>query len=237
MDKLNLELFIRAASDPEYSKYKLLAIMKKHLEYLHHSKLYPVFSNLIEISALLRGILENRSSIENSFPKKLLRFDLENKKPIFNTEELFGADKDSIFDFIDWSMPQIQEALNEGKAIYDFVEQNSEIREIGIIPLYKNEGYLFISDIKNKELKIYRYETVLFSSETEPLRTLKTKYLETLPLESFAVIKREIKIELTHKYPELPNPAVYLFQSEIDFPFKETILPIAKRKLMKTLAA
>ncbi len=237
MEKLNLELFIKAARDPEYSKYKLLAIMGNYMEFLHKSKLYPVFSNLIEISGQLKGLMENRSNIENSFPKRLIRFDIKKKKPVYESEEIFGSDKDSIFDFINWSMPQIEEGLTEGKAIYDFVEKNSEIKEIGIIPLYKNEGYLLISDHKAKTLNVYRYETILFSSGPEPLRSLKTKYLTTYPLESFEVIKNEIKIELTKTYPELPNPAAYLFQSEIDFPFKETILPIAKRKLMKTLAA
>lgn len=237
MEKLNLELFIRAAEDPEYSRYKLLAIMNRYLDFLHRSKLYPVFSNLIEIRALLKGILENRSSIEEKFPKRLIRFDLKTKKPVYRAEEVFGSNKGTIFDFIDWSMPQIQEGLNEGKAIYDFVEKNSEIREVGIIPLYKNEGYLLISDRANKAVNVYRYETILFSSEEEPLRTLRTKYLQSYPSDDFDYVAKEIKLDLTRQFPELPNPAAYLFHSEVDFPFKETILPIAKRKLMKTLAA
>lgn len=237
MERLSLELFIKAAEDPEYSKYKLLAIMEKYLDFLHHSKLYPVFSNLIEIRGLLQGIIDNKSTIDNSFPQRVIRFDLKKKKPIYDSEEIIGHDRTSIFEFIDWAMPQIQEGVDEGRAIYDFVEKNSEIREIGIIPLYKNEGYLFISDKKSKTVNVYRYETVLFSSGKEPLRTLRTKFIAAYGNGDSEITSKELKLELTKRYPELPNPAVYFFRSEVDFPFKETILPIAKRKLMKTLAA
>jgi len=237
MEKLNLELFIKAAKDAEYSKYKLLAIMNKYMDYLHHSKLYPVFSNLIEIKSILRGIIDSRSELESGFHKRLLRFDLKKKKPVYSNEDIFNLDDNAIFDFINWSLPQIQDGLNEGKAIYDFVEENSTIRQVGIIPLYKNEGYLLIADYMNKSINVYRYEMVLFAATEEPLRTLRTKYLESYELCNLEILVKDIKLQLAKQFPELPNPAAYLFSSEIDFPFKETILPIAKRKLMKTLAA
>ena len=46
-----------------------------------------------------------------------------------------------------------------------------------------------------------------------------------------------LKIDLIKEFPELPNPATYSFNIEVDFPFNETILPIAKRKLIRRLAA
>jgi hypothetical protein len=40
---------------------------------------------------------------------------------------------------------------------------------------------------------------------------------------------------LIAEHRELPNPATYLCQTELDFPFQETILPVAKRKLLRRL--
>ena len=33
----------------------------------------------------------------------------------------------------------------------------------------------------------------------------------------------------------MPNPATFLMDTELDFPFDTTILPVAKRKLMRHL--
>jgi len=128
-------------------------------------------------------------------------------------------------------------AISEGKAIFDFVDDNIELSEIGIMPIYKNEGYFFISDVKNQLLKIYRYEMSLFSTVDNPLRTLKSKLVDLISLAApEAQSKYDLKNMLLKKHPDLPNPAIYSFETGLDFPFVETILPVAKRKLVRTLA-
>jgi hypothetical protein len=39
------------------------------------------------------------------------------------------------------------------------------------------------------------------------------------------------------KYHDLPNPATYRCEVDIDFPYQDTVLPVAKRKLMAHLVA
>jgi hypothetical protein len=46
-----------------------------------------------------------------------------------------------------------------------------------------------------------------------------------------------IKSELIWNRTVLPNPAVYGIETELRFPIEETLLPIAKRRLVKYLAA
>jgi len=237
MEKLELKIFLSAAEDIEYSRYRVLAILNKYSEALHKSKLYPVFSNLIEVGSSLNKILNQRNYFKDNLPRKLTGFDLKNKKAIFEISKKLTDRIDKVFDFIEWALPRINEELHEARTIYEFVDENTKISEIGISPLYKKEGYFVVKDLVNKKVNIYRYEMHLLPSQEDRLNILKTKLVETYELGELQRILGEIKLKLAEKYRDLPVPATFLFENELDFPFKETILPIAKRKLMRTIAA
>jgi hypothetical protein len=46
-----------------------------------------------------------------------------------------------------------------------------------------------------------------------------------------------IKLDLINENRHLPNPATYAFNTDLYFPFNETIFPITKRKLLQQLYA
>ena len=119
--------------------------------------------------------------------------------------------------------------------IYNFVEEHISIEEVGIMPMYREEGYWFVPDAKRSRLNLFRYEVSLFTAVDERFRTLKTRLLESLEEDSIKRPPEDIKLELVHRYRELPNPATYMCESDLDFPYDQTMLPVAKRKLMKHL--
>ena len=45
-----------------------------------------------------------------------------------------------------------------------------------------------------------------------------------------------IKSELIKIRSELPNPAVYSIETELKFPVEETLLPVAKRRLVRYIS-
>jgi hypothetical protein len=45
-----------------------------------------------------------------------------------------------------------------------------------------------------------------------------------------------IKSELIRNRKDLPNPAVYSIETDLKYPVEETLLPVAKRRLVKFLA-
>lgn len=238
MEKLTIDIFLQSAADPELSRYKVLAEIRKAGEMLNQNKLYPEFAEMISIYNLLNAIIQKRSLINEKLPERLIGFDLNEKKGIYGKEKLSEDKVDKVFDFINWAMPKIKEIIEEGKVIFDFVDENMKVNEVGILPIYKKEGYFFIPDITNETLYTYRYEMILFPAESENLHTLKTNLLEEIDIDELITKKPENhKVDLVKKYPELPNPAAFNFDFEFDFPFKETILPVAKRKLLRKLAA
>ena len=236
MERLTLETFIYAAEDPEYSQYRVLAIIKNYLEELHHSKLYPVFSDLIEVNNSLSAILQQRKNFSESLHRRIIGFNIKDKEVIYERTENLKDKLLRVFDFIKWAMPKIEEGLKEAKAIYDFVDNSIKVKEVGIIPLYKKEGYFVIKNNLKGTLNIYKYEMHIIPSNVS-LRTLKTSLVDVIDEEESRLVLKNLKLELTSRYTAMPNPAIYFFETEIDFPFKETVLPIAKRKLMKVIAA
>lgn len=238
METLNLSTFIKAAEDIEFSKYKVLSILRRYSEALHKNKLYPALGELISIKNELDLLLEQMSLFD---PEFVLNLNFSEFSEDLSKKNTFECDIDGlnkVASFINWTMPKISEAIDEGKAIFDFVDENITISEIGVLPLYKNEGYFFIPDAKNDLLKIYRFDMSLFSTKDNPLRTLKTKLVDLMSLQSDeAQSIYDLKYNLIQKFTDLPNPACYYFNTDIDFPFGDTILPVAKRKLVRTLAS
>jgi len=237
MEALNLSNFIKAADDVELSKYRVLAILRGYSKSLHKNKLYPALAELISIKNELELLIEQMSLFDSEFILNLNFADFSQNFDIDQHFDFNDKDLDIVADFIRWALPEIKTSIIEGKAIFDFVDENIELNDIGIMPLYKDEGYFTIPDIKNDLMKIYRFEMSLFSTQDNPLRTLKTKLVDLISLkvpESNSPL--DLKHSLIEKYPDLPNPATYCFDTTLDFPFVETILPVAKRKLVRKLA-
>jgi hypothetical protein len=112
-----------------------------------------------------------------------------------------------------------------------------KIEQVVILPLYREEGYFMIKDNIASELQVHRYECSLFSSGKEKYRALKTELIKSIGEFFIDKTPESIKHELIKENKELPNPATFICETDLDFPFAETIFPVAKRKLMSQLAA
>lgn len=238
MKQLTLDTFLQAADDLELSRYKVLAAIKGASDFLRKNRLYPDLAELINIYNLLNEINDKKSLLNDNLPSKIVGFDLENKKALYEKERLSEDKTNTVFEFINWALPKIKEVIDEGKAIFEFIDKNMKVSEIGILPIYKKEGYFIIPDLEENTKLVYRYEMTLFPAGEETFHTLKTELIEAVKAGEAEAIKPEgLKMEMVKRYPELPNPAAYNIQIELEFPFVETVLPVAKRKLIRELAA
>ena len=235
MKKLTIENFIAAAEDYELSKYLILARLKMYNELLHQNKLYPALSDLIDLKYIFDTLTLQQTKINGKNTEDKIIIDINDDE---ENIEISENDVSIVLKLIEWAVPQIHESINEGRVIYDFVEKNLNVESVGIIPLYKNEGYFIITNDTEGSNQIYRFYLSSISESENNLLTFKTTLIETLSSADEETSKPEcLKLELTKKFPELPNPVFYKVETDIDFPFSETILPVAKRKLMQQIAA
>jgi hypothetical protein len=143
-----------------------------------------------------------------------------------------NADLQFIADLIVWAIPLLKRLIDEGTSIFRFVDERIEFEEVGILPMYREEGYWLIPDAEKSLVHLLRYEISLYPSTTDRFRTLKTRLLESLEQIYVTSSPVSLKHRLIEKYRDLPNPATYYCDTDLEFPYVETLLPVAKRKFM-----
>lgn len=235
MERLSLQTFLSAGPDLESNQYQILSRLKSYHDEFSHNRLYPALSELIDLVHSLESLLQEQEQINQRLPQELKQIDLKNKRLVFEPAHHDFPGLERVLTLIRWALPRIREMISEGMEIFDFVEENVSIEEVGLMPMYKDEGYYFIPDNRASLLHLLRYETSLFTSGNEKYRTLKTTTVDSLEQSSIRRSPESIKLELIEHHQDLPNPATFLCETTLDFPYAETILPIAKRKLMARL--
>lgn len=220
--------------DFEYKKYMLLGYLKQVKEHFNEQKLYPDFAELIAHYKNLVRLKHNTSALENNFKKSLKGIDYENLKLVYE-ETINNELLDELKQIIAFSEPLLANELNNGKTIFDFAEQHILTDHIGILPIYKNEGYFMLHPFQSKQIIVYNYNFSKVNLLQQEIFGLNCTYFSTYTI-SLSTHVDKIKHEIIKTNPQLPNPAVYLFKAKASLPNEETFLPIAKRLLYKNLA-
>jgi hypothetical protein len=239
MERISIESFFTSETDLETNQYRILGGLQKVRGDFDKKKIYPSLAKLIELRQSIYKIKDESNNLSNKFPKQIKGFDINAQKIIYESAGDINRNNsiEELFDLIDWALPYIEEAIDEGIILFDFVDNNISFDQVGILPMYKDEGYFMVTDNTAFELQVHRYESTLFSSGNENYRSLKTEFVKS---ERQVIIRKSpesIKHELIKERKDLPNPATFLFDSDLDFPFTETIFPVVKRKLISHIAA
>ena len=138
-------------------------------------------------------------------------------------------------EIINYSAGEMKSTISSGAEIYEFVEENLTITPIGIVPLDIQEGYFFLSAGNTRATRVYQYRLSIFEKREEKFRSIKTSYIEMLQ-RSIVNTYENIKSDLIRNRSDLPNPAVYSIETNLALPVEETLLPIAKRTLVKLIS-
>jgi len=233
--QLNIDLFTQVQSDVESRQYRVLDTLKKISDDFQRNRIYPHLSHLVEIYRTLDDICRRLKDLRDEFPKRIKKIDFVNQEIEHEVVFVDGSDLQQVEELIQWALPHIAAKIEEGKTIYEFVNDEIKLEEVGIVPKYTDEGYLFVPDNEESKLLLFQYEISIFQGAQDKYRSLKTDFLKALEQGRALLSPNSIKLDLIDEYKKLPNPATYSFQTQLDFPFTETVFPIAKRKLLKQL--
>ncbi len=237
MDELGLNFFLKAGSDLEAAQYRFLGSLKTARDAFKQNIIYPHLSQLIRLHDSLLALIEKVEDVRDALPGAVKDLDLENRTIIYEKQILDDDQFRRLEELMRWSLPHIQDAIEEGRTIFEFVEENMTLEEVGIVPSYIKEGYLLVPDRVHSVLHILRYELSIFAGADERYQSLKTTHIKSVSKGSIEAAPSTIKLDLVTENRELPNPATYHFVTDLEFPFNETLLPVAKRKLIRYLYA
>lgn len=236
MKSLSETWFAEGRIDFELKKYTLLAYLQEVNKYFNENKLYPQLGDIIFHYNNIVAFRENKKYLQEHFPKKLTGLQMEKLQLLY--EQLIDDDElmHELEDIIQYSASEMRNAIHSGTAIYEFVEEKININPVGIIPLDTHEGYFFLTAGLVRFTKVYYYRLSIFEKHDEKYRSIRTAFIDHRA-RSVSSTYEKIKSDLIRYRKDLPNPAVYAIETELSFPVDETLLPIAKRSLVKFLTA
>ncbi|NQZ75086.1 MAG: hypothetical protein HRT61_03100 [Ekhidna sp.] len=235
MDSLKHDWLTEGLIDYEYKKYILLAYLKDVGKRFSQAELYPFMSDLIFHYRNLIKVKESKKIMSESFPETLSKADISKLQLTYKKIVSDDQVMEQIEEIIGFAVPKFKDLLEEGKELYEFVEEQIELAPVGVSPIYAQEGYLFINQDASNDLAIYRYQMTFFEHAEERFRSISTKYLMN-EVRSISKTYENIKIGLAKTFSDLPNPATYLAISKLSLPLQQTVLPVAKRMLVRKIS-
>jgi hypothetical protein len=234
MKSLSETWFADGYIDFELKKYTLLAYLQEVNKYFHESKLYPQLSDVIFHYNNLVAFRENKKFLQEQFPKKLTGIQLEKLELLY--EQMMSDDEvmQQLEEIIYYATKQMRSTINNGTELYEMVEDKLKISPVGIIPLEQNEGYFFLSNAITLT-RVYYYRLSIYERREEKFRSIRTEFIDSW-YKTISNTYEHIKSELVKSRKQLPNPAVYVIHAEVNLPIEETLLPVAKRYLVRYIS-
>ncbi|MCI0449840.1 MAG: hypothetical protein L0Y79_08655 [Chlorobi bacterium] len=210
-----------SVSDLEKSRYLLLNKFKFCEMEFNQSRLYPTYQMLINIHQQLVDIMNNHSKIYNKeYTDALSEEETAEKQKIINDEI------EKSFELMHWAFSHLNKTLETGRAIYDFVDESINIESIGISSEHNKEGYFVVPNNQGRILKVIKYEKNLY-------KILKTKEVGNYEFNIILIPKAVVRNYIISE--DILNQIIYYLDTELSFPFSQTILPVAKRKFLNFL--
>lgn len=227
--------FMEGYIDFELQKYRLLAYLRDVRKSFTETKLYPQLADIVSHYHKLTAFRANKRLVQDAFPRTAGRIDSKRLEIVY--ERMLDDDEimQELEAITEFALSQIKGTIDEGTQIYDFVEKQMTLEPVGIVPLYKNEGYFLIRYGGNKEVRVYSYTITIFEHKDAKYRGIKMDYVDSKH-KDLTNTYEQIKLEIIREIRTLPNPAVYKVELPMSIPFDETVLPVAKRLLVRHIA-
>jgi hypothetical protein len=225
--------FMEGYIDFELQQYRLLAYLNEVKQQFNETKLYPHLTHIVSHFNNLLAFRNNKRILQDQFLHKLA---VNTRKLELVYEQILADDKlmQELEHITSFALEEMKGTISEGTEIYDFVEKQLLIEPVGIIPIYKNEGYVFIRYGSFREVRIYNYNITLFEHQDARYKGIRMEYIDSRE-KTLANTYEQIKLDIIRNIRTLPNPAVFKVEFPLAVPFLETLLPVAKRVLAREI--
>lgn len=221
--------------DFEYRQYALLAYLQTVRQNFGQKRLYPDLSDLQRRYQQSRALQESKQALAARFRRSVTGIDLRSLTLTYQPEFTDEAPLQELSHILEYAVPRLHHAVSEGQELYGEVEENVWVSPIGIMPLQRQEGYVFVYEALQRQVRVYEYQLLFYNDDTPPSRQLRTTPVEVHG-KSLSTTFEYLKLDLVRRRRHLPNPASYLVESRWPYPLEETLLPIAQRKVVRAIA-
>ena len=221
MPALSLRLF-DAASDVEAARYRILAGLAETRSAFRSNQISPWLGDLVTVHRGLAALVAGAASVDDR-AGSVVDVDWEAGRLVRR-----GPEAPLAVGLARWALPQIETVITEGRTLYEFVSERAALRAVGVLPPYRDEGFLLVRD--ESAVCVLRYQMSPLAAPDGPYRALRTAPVDAT-LDPLAP-PTAWKAALAAMAPDLAAPAAFRLDAEVDLPVDATLVPIAKRKLL-----
>ncbi|MCW8959942.1 MAG: hypothetical protein OQK29_00170 [Ignavibacteriaceae bacterium] len=237
MTTLDLKKLTSCGSDWESNQYKILIKVKEWLSDFHKNRLFPAIEESVQFNLSLEDILRENIECKLWFDNEIRARKINERIMVYEKAHQIGNQLDKLLNFIDWSLKLNKPVLEEGRIIKNFVEDNLLIKRISTVEKnYHGKGYFTLPDNKNELLNIYLYEIIWDWSQENLYQRIVSVKVRSIHQKMIKSSVEDLMRDFIAHSQVLHEPVIFVFETDLDFPYKETIFPIAEEKLLKHLS-
>ena len=215
-----------AASDNESARYRVLAGLAQARSAFQACRVSPHFGALVTLHRHLAALVAEAETVERR-AGPVVDVDWESGRLVRE-----GPPAPLALGLARWALPRVAEAISEGRAVFEFAVEHADLAPVGLMPHYRDEGFLIVADADAVRALRYRVSPLTVPGGTA--RALRTSPAEA-DLDPLAP-PSEWKATLAASAPDLGAPAAFRLSADVDLPVDETLLPVAKRLLLGAVA-
>ncbi|MDW8236390.1 MAG: hypothetical protein RMK98_07230 [Bacteroidia bacterium] len=206
MQRLRPGWFLEGLWDAEYQQYRLLSYLQSVRKAFLAQQLYPPLADLTDS---YHELLHLSDQVQNS------------EDPLLET----------LREIIAFALPRLQELIEEGKFIYETIAGSLQAYGVGVVPLYRDEGYVLVRRGTEPIIRAYIYEVKHLVDGEGKRIAIHLRQVQEYHVGSLQIAVGTLREGLMREHPELPVPYTLMVESPWLVPWEETLIPIIRRSL------
>ena len=235
MMNLDISKITSCGSDWETNRYTFLQTIKSWQNDIRKNRLFPALDFAWQLQNRFNDILSENIESKYWLEKEVKGTFIDDRLVILEKAHQISFQLDRLIDFVKWGLNENIDLLDEAEIVKQFVYENIQIVPCCNTDKYRGKGYILVPDNKISVYKIYLYELSINWSVDEPVEYLDLELLRSIPFSMVKNSANSLMREFIKHAQNLYDPMVYICETELDFPFNQTLLPIIKAKLLDSV--
>ena len=237
MTNLDVKKLVSCNSDWETNQYTLLSKVKEWESHFRKNRLYPYLSDAIDLHLTLKDILqENLESkwwLEKEFGQRVM----DERIVVYEKAQQVSQQLNHLLSFVEWALKLNRPVMEEGLIMKEFILENLSIKPLSHTPNYRGKGYFSLVNNVKEVLNIYLYDLKWEWGNDETTQTMEIKTVRSIPLSLLDQSEEELLEDFLSYSQPLYKPMGFIISNDLDFPYNESIFPLAEELLIKTIMA
>lgn len=220
--------------DAEYKQYVVLAYLQGVGQRFAQNRLCPDLPDLQRHYDDTLRFRRGKGTLTAAFPKRVAGISGPPPRINYESELPDNPLMQEVDDIVSFALPRFHRTLTEGRQRWADLAATLTLEPVGLLPLHRDEGYLFVHYTHTADLSVYQYRLTLYDTNVPGGRHVHWLLRDRMRRNLGTTFER-LKVDLARQY-DLPNPAAFRVESRQVLEEQETILPITQQLLNEAVA-